>query len=77
MPTAQAHLLGSPKLGGVERLKCINISDGLCLLIPFEIAQRYVFRSEVRYEEAVLFDRRDGFVHIEVLWWLWAYATKF
>lgn len=55
---------GSSKLRCVERLKRIDISYGLRLLVPFEIAQRYVFGCEVSDQEAVLLDRRDGFFHV-------------
>jgi hypothetical protein len=61
----------------MEWLKCIDISNKLRLLVPLEIAQRYNFGGEVRYEETVLFYGRDGFFHVEVLRWLWAYATEF
>jgi hypothetical protein len=54
----------------MERLERIDISDGLRLLIPPEIAQRDVFGCEVSYQEAILFDRRDGFFHVQMLWWL-------
>ena len=61
----------------MERLKRIDISDRLRLLIPLEVAQRYNFGGEVRYEETVLFYGSDSFFHVEVLRWLWAYATEF
>ena len=37
----------------MERLKRIDISDGLRLLVPLEIAQRDVFGCEVSYQEAI------------------------
>ena len=46
----------------MERLKRIDISDGLRLLVPPEIAQGDVFGCEVSYQEATLFDRYDGFL---------------
>ena len=70
-------ILGSSKLGGVERLERINISDRLRFLVPPEILQRYAFGREIRYEKAVLFYGDDGFFHIEMLWWLWAYSAEF
>ena len=61
----------------MERLKRIDISDGLRLLVPLEIAQGDFFGCEVSYQEAILFDRCDGFFHVEVLRWLRAHATEF
>src|SRR4029077_9244926 len=65
---------GTSKLRCVERLKRIDVGDGLRLLVPLEIAQRYFFGREVSYQEAVFFDRGDGFLHIQVLRWLRADA---
>ena len=61
----------------MERLKRIDISDGLRLLVPPEIAQGDVFWCEVSYQEAILFDRCDGFFHVQMLRWLRAHPTEF
>src|SRR4029077_10489743 len=61
----------------VKRLERIDISDGLRLLVPLEIAQRYVFGCKVSYQESVLFDRCDGLFHVQMLRWLRAYPTEF
>ena len=47
-PSAYLIDSGTSELRCVERLKRINISDGLRLLVPLEIAQRYNFGGEVR-----------------------------
>src|ERR1700759_4607014 len=39
------------KLRCTERLERIDVSGGLRLLVPLEIAQRYDFGGEVGYEE--------------------------
>src|SRR3977135_3541313 len=67
---------GAFKLGRVKRLKRIDITDGLRLLVPPEIAQRYAFRCEVRQKKAVFLDGRDRFLHVQVLRWLWADAAE-
>jgi hypothetical protein len=68
---------GTSELRCVERLERIDICYGLRLLVPLEIAQRYVLGCKVSYQEAVLFDRCDGLFHVQVLRWLRAYTTEF
>ena len=76
-PSAYLIDSGASELRCVERLKRINISDGLRLLVPLEIAQRYAFGCKVSYQESVLFNRCDGLFHVQMLRWLRAYTTEF
>jgi hypothetical protein len=68
--------LGALQLRCVERLKRIDIIDGLRLLVPLEITQRYVVGCEVSYQETVLFDGCNGLFHVQVLRWPRADATE-
>ena len=65
------------QLGRVERFKRVDVADGLRLLIPLEIAERYRLRCEVHQQKTVLLDRFDSFLHVEMLRWLWTNAPKF
>src|SRR5438045_9791477 len=67
---------GAFKLRRVERLKRVDITDRLRLLVPLEVAQPNVFRREVRQEEAIFFDWYDCLLHIHVMWWIWVFTTK-
>jgi len=52
------------KLSRVERLKRVNIANGLRLLIPFEIAKRYIFGCEIHKEKPIFLDGRNRFLHV-------------
>ena len=77
LPLACVIASATSELCCMERLKRIDISDGLRLLVPPEIAQGDVFGCEVSYQEAILFDRCDGFFHVQMLRWLRAHPTEF
>src|ERR1700759_5871866 len=68
---------GALQFGRVERLESIDIADRLGLLVPFEVAQRDRLWGEVDQQKAVFLDRRDGFLHVEMLRRLRANAAKF
>jgi hypothetical protein len=60
----------------MKRLKRVDIGDGLRLLVPLEISQRNGFRCEVRQKEAIFFDGRNRFLHVQVLRGLRANAAE-
>src|SRR6516225_1728117 len=45
------------ELRRVERLKLVDVADGLGLLIPLEITQRNRLECEIHQQKAVLLDR--------------------
>src|SRR5262249_35686452 len=54
------------QFGRVERLQRVDFLRGLSLYVPFELPQHHLVRREVDDGEAVLLDRLDLLVHVEM-----------